>query len=127
MIAWTPPEAQRGLGLVLLPPQQALKPLTLGSFRAALAARINRLVGQEDPEDARALLRLVADKEDLQVEDLSQAGDLLADQSHALKKAAAFPPEPVQPPLKAAPEGEAMLKEETLEEFLSSLYYEPRE
>lgn len=127
MIAWTPPEAQRGMGLVLLPPQQALKPLTLDSFRAALAARINRLVEQEDPEDAQALLRQVRDREGLRVPDLSRAGEVLVDQSQALSQAAAFPLEPIPPPFKDDPESKAALEGETLEEFLASLYSEHRE
>ncbi len=65
MIAWLPPGSRYGVGSVLLLPHQAQRTLTRGTYKLALACRISRLVNKEEPEDARALLQVVEDKEAL--------------------------------------------------------------
>lgn len=128
MIAWTPPESERGLGSVLLSPQQAQKPLTREAYRTALAARIDRLIKKEDAGTAQDLLLLIEDREPLRLVDrLETAAETLAEYSQTLARAAAFPPTAVQPPIKHEPETAEFLAEETLEEFVDSLLLEHQE
>lgn len=124
MIAWTPSGSLMGLGSVLIRPEQALKPLTYTAYRLLLAERIDRMVGREDPEDARALLLVVEENEPLSVASRPEtAGEILAEHSSWLTERAGFRLEEARPPFCHSPETEAAMAEERLEDFLGTLYH----
>ncbi len=126
-VAWTPPGSWRAVGTVLIPKQATLRPITAAQYRGYLAARIDRLVSKEDPEDANYLLRVVEETEKLMVADRPEtAGEILVENSDWLLQRAAFPGEPVWV-TEDDPETKEALRDETLEDFLARLYYVPRE
>jgi hypothetical protein len=117
MIALTLPNSQRGLGSIRL--HAPAKELTRSEAKLALANRINRLIRKEEPARAAALLRAYEAEEGLELEPAT-AGEVLAENSDRLSQAMGQ-----DWPVTATehdPATEARLEEETLEEFLATLY-----
>jgi hypothetical protein len=124
--AWTPEGSRDGVGSIALrdPPTGELP---VDRYRWALAARIDRLVRAEEPEDALRLLRIVEQRERLIVDTavLSHVGLFLVENSNWLNEGAGVPSFPIPAEdLIHEPETLAWLTsaEDTLQSFLSVLY-----
>lgn len=127
-IVWTPENSLMGLGTVVL--ERPLKPLTLQEYRSALSNRIDRMVEQEDPEEAAAILSATVERyEPLSVSGhLANAGNVLAEDSEWLGQRSGMfsekwpvPPSKIKPDPELTPED---LDERGLEEFLGMLYHD---
>jgi hypothetical protein len=119
MIAWTLPNSQRGLASIRL--RGPIAELTREQMMAALWSRIDRLIRQETPRRARALLRQYEDQEGFSL-DQATAGQVLAENSERLWEALGAPDWPIKGPLEHDPATARRLEQETLEEFLAELY-----
>lgn len=91
--AWTPPNGDfiSAIGQVFAPTE----PLTRQDYRFALMSRIERMVMAVPRDRAIRLLRVAYDREGLDIRNPSLAGELLVENSDALREHCPFPWEPV--------------------------------
>lgn len=125
VFAWTPLNSQDGLGSIALR-EAPHAPLTIARYRGALAARIDRLVQAEEPEVARALLRIVEAREGLIANTgIRSVGMFMVENSGWLREKVGMPDQAV-PLAKLVHEPYTLERltdgEDTLESFLSLVY-----
>jgi hypothetical protein len=122
MLIFEPPYSRMGMGIVRLA-KRPDGPVTPPAYRMLLARRIQEMVDDADPDEAKAILRELGMQEGVMLSrDLSQAGELLAEHSQTLRELAAYPVEPI-PPEAFQHDGEMLdaIAEENLEEFVMRL------
>lgn len=124
MIGWTPPRSHLDLGSVLVPDQLAHDGLSPVNYLGLLAKRIDRLVADVPPAEARALLQVVQENEPgvNLPEDLGRVGEVLSQTSNWLLERSGAPNRLVPGPLVPDQDAVLSIKESTLEEYLSMLY-----
>lgn len=97
MLVFTPAHSQMALGSVVVRKRPAL-PVSPHQYRLLLADRIQAMIDDVEPEDAKPLLRELAVQEGLVLtRDLSNAGVTLAEYSQTLREMAAYPVQPILP------------------------------
>ena len=119
MLAFTPPYSKGALGTILVS-KRPLKAITPPVYRMLLAARIQTMVDDADPLEAKEILRELGMQEGLRLTlDLTKAGELLAEHSPTLREMAAYPMEPIAPKdFRPDSETESAIAEETLSEWV---------
>ena len=122
MYVFTPPYSQRAIGTVTTK-HRPTQPVSTATYRAMLARRIQEMVDDTDPDEAKALLRPLAMQEGLILtRDLNQVGDILAEYSQSLRELAGYPMEPISPDaFKSDHDTHLAISEETLEEWVMRL------
>ncbi len=124
-IVWTPANSEMGIGAVVM--ERPLKPLTLAQYRSLLANKINRMVEQMEPEEARRVLWEAEDQEGLslaarpmQVGDhLEENSDHLVSRSGMSRERWPIPPEKIKQTVDLTLD---QVEAVTLPEFLGALY-----
>lgn len=126
MIAWSPPESERGLGSILLK-RQPEGILTRQAYRFALKSRLERLIEAAGP-DASWLLKIVEENEPgLSLRGTpAQIAEILVENSSWLYERAGMSGLPLAAPLQNDPDALDHLQgdDDTLEAYLNALYYD---
>ena len=124
-IVWTPPESTMGLGTVRvkLGPDQDLTRL---HYQGALENRINKMIQTAGPEEATRLLEAAGEVEKLNLTvDLKTAAMVLVENSDRVQEMTQAPVNPVpRAQIKHDPETEEDLEDESLEEYLITMFPE---
>ena len=119
---FTPPYSHRATGTVTTK-HLPTEPVSTATYRAMLARRIQEMVDDTDPDEAKVLLKPLAMQEGLILtRDLTQAGHVLAEYSQTLRELAGYPMEPIdQDAFKPDHDTHLAISEETLEEWVMTL------
>ena len=126
LIAWSPPDSERGLGSILLK-RQPEGTLTRRAYRLALESRLEKLI-EAAGSDAPWLLKIVEENEPgLSLYGTpAQIAEILVENSSWLYERAGMSGLPVVAPLQNDQDALDHLQsdEDTLEAYLSALYYD---